>query len=62
MTFSHFRFKIEMRYSVVIMNEIRVIYSFNEIKVNSVVDVVIMVFNFINEICYLLTGELIGME
>ena len=45
------------------MHEIKVKYSFNErSKVNSVVDVVILVLNFINEVCYLLTGEPIGME
>ena len=45
-----------MHYNVVIMHEIKVKYSFNEIKV------VILVLNFINQVCYLLTGELIGME
>ena len=42
---------IRMHYTVVIMHEITVIYSFNEIKVNSVVDVIILVLNFINEVC-----------
>ena len=51
-----------MHHTVVIMHEIKVIYSFNETKVNSVADVVILVLNFIYQGCYLLTGELIGME
>ena len=62
MTFSHFILNKSMHYTVVIMHEIKVIYRFNETKVNSVADEVILVLNFIYQVCYLLTGELIGME